>query len=308
VELIAANSGLTNAKADELMAYADSIPAVAAYPLHRPLFTLAGDSITFGTVAGVNPYYTWAHTFLRNMRATYDVEIANVGVIGAGCSGWGSTLAPYYDAARVRNVAIFSAGTNDFVGAGANAATIEANYWASCDAIRALGYQVIAATILPRGGLFGGAGATEASCEAVRATLNAAIIANWHSHADGLADVTTLPMGAPGASGGTLPNTWYTADGVHPTEAGHAALETVYRAAAIALLASDEPAPEAPPEARMLTLERVLDWTSSPRVYLFSLKTPGSVVVDQSGAPDGTMTFDDGSYVVFDDGSYVLDA
>ena len=104
--------------------------------------------------------------------------------------------------------------------------TFLSDYAAYCDARRAAGWKVAVVTILPR------ISDVSDSFNSRRSTINAAI-ATWVGvHCDAIVDFAADPTMGPNsaANGVSTYNATYYADGVHPTNAGHVILETVYRA------------------------------------------------------------------------------
>lgn len=97
---------------------------------------------------------------------------------------------------------------------GATAAQAIADYWSWVDAVKAQGYKVVVVTVLPRTN-----SGTPGTFEADRQTCNTALRADWHLHADALADVGN---DATIGQAGQTTNATYYADLVHLTDAGYA--------------------------------------------------------------------------------------
>ena len=114
----------------------------------------------------------------------------------------------------MRNVLVWFSGTNDIWGSSDSADTIITSISTACAARKAAGWQkVIVATILPRGP---GNDANETK----RQTVNASIRANYATYADGLVDIgNDATIGQATQNSNT---TYYNADQIHPSEAGHA--------------------------------------------------------------------------------------
>lgn len=110
-------------------------------------------------------------------------------------------------------------GANDLTNESLNVATWLSDFAAYCDARRAAGWKVVAATILP---------STNASVTAKRGTVNTALRSWVGVHADAIADFAADATMGPDAAAS---DTTYYADGVHPTAAGHALLEPIMTAA-----------------------------------------------------------------------------
>lgn len=117
-------------------------------------------------------------------------------------------------------------GANDLGGyAGATDAIAAADYttalFAFYDNLRAMGFKVVACTILPISG--GTAHNTR------RAIVNANIVASVGTHCDAVADFAANATMGGDASFTNFPADW--TDGTHPNAAGHVILETIYRTA-----------------------------------------------------------------------------
>jgi lysophospholipase L1-like esterase len=117
-------------------------------------------------------------------------------------------------------------GANDLVTLGAS--TFLERLAAYCDARRLAGWTVVVCTALPN---------TTGGFNAERATANTAIRTWVGVHADAICDFDTeATMGIDGNGSTTGPwDTTYYSDGLHPTAAGQALLEAVYRAVINAL-------------------------------------------------------------------------
>lgn len=108
-------------------------------------------------------------------------------------------------------------GANDLT-TSSDVAGFTASLAAYCDARRAAGWKVAVCTLLPN---------HNANFNSRRNTFNATVTGSWLGvHCDAIVDFAADPtMGPDGAEN----NLTYYLDGVHPTDAGHVILETVYR-------------------------------------------------------------------------------
>lgn len=272
------------------------------YPTTAPLVVIVGDSIARGVPLPTRQG-AWPFLMLPNLYSTAPVRLNDTAI-----SGWtleemqgqfSVRVEPLRSLLRLENILILAGGTNSLY-FGDSAATVLSLYLTYLDIARASGYKVIAHTILPR------SGGVPTTFEADRLTVNAGIRAAA-SHYDALAD--TAAVVGMGAFGDQLNATNYY-DQTHPTPAGHVLLEPAYRAAVLQLLAS-EPTPPGPPpfvSTKALTIERVLDWSAEPAVYLFSLANSGASAVVTPSEPDMAITLSDGSFVTLTDGSYATTA
>lgn len=229
----------------------------ASPPTSAPWVGIIGDSIA----RGVNLYQrdeAWPFLMLPNLYGTAPVRLTDTAI-----SGWtlaqmqadfAGSVQPFYSPSRSKNIVIVAGGTNSLYFGASKESTL-AQYLALCDTARAAGFLVVAHTLLPRD--FSG---FEANRQFVNTGIRAA-----SSHYDALADTAMIP-GMGGA--GDYADTTYYGDGTHPTIAGHVLLEPTYRAAVLAALQS-QPEPVVP-SGQLMTIRRVLDWESKPRIYLFS--------------------------------------
>jgi lysophospholipase L1-like esterase len=229
-QVVGVNRAVSDEESSRLMMWLTSQPIPAAFPVSKPLVAVLGDSIANGDqVAG---WQSWPFRILADLSDTNpDVQLLNAATNGSGIpkvknSDYSDFVLPWYSAARAKNILLVAAGTNDLANAN-NLSDLLDRYYSLLDSARATGWKTVACTILPRSnpGMVAGV----QGFEAARSTFNADLVANWASHADALADVAAINgMGAAGDSDNT---TYYAADKVHPTAAGHALLAPVYQAA-----------------------------------------------------------------------------
>lgn len=184
-----------------------------------------GDSLTAGGQAGAVAY----PTHLAALLSTVPLQGASVSNFGAAAATIATLAAdadtqidPLYDAMR-EPVVVFWAGTND-IGAGTDAATIQAAIQSYCEDRQAAGFSVVVGTIIPRKD----AGFT-AGMETIRNTVNGWIITNWATFADALADFTAHP--AFDAQADADDTTYYNADKLHLNTTGYALIASIVKTA-----------------------------------------------------------------------------
>lgn len=120
---------------------------------------------------------------------------------------------PLYSAGHAANVAICAGGLNDLAG-GTSAATIQGRIQTYCEARRLAGFEAIVATMFPAASV-----TAVPAWEAVRVAVNTWLRANWATFADGICD-----LDADARLQTTGNTTYFLADGVHTTAAGHAVI------------------------------------------------------------------------------------
>lgn len=158
-----------------------------------------GDSITTGF--GAFPY---TNSILLDESPQ---RIANVAVFGETLATMLANAPTDVDplhAPNGNNIVIIWGGTNDIT-LGATPAATYANLTSYIEARHAIGWKVIAVTMLSR-----------FQQEAGKNAYNALILAN-SAGADGIADFTATPLGI---DGGWANPVYFQADGVHPTSFG----------------------------------------------------------------------------------------
>lgn len=167
-----------------------------------------GDSITTGEKTGVD--FSWPE-LLAGMLHT-PVKVFNAGIPGKTAA---SSLtdnpsfqyaSPLYQAG-CHNIAVLLLGRND-ISASTPTATILVDLEAIGQDLQALGWTVIVSTVTP---------STGDGTDTARQALNAAIVANWPSFANGLANPGADPVIGPYAAAS---NATYYVDGTHPTALG----------------------------------------------------------------------------------------
>jgi lysophospholipase L1-like esterase len=190
-----------------------------------------GDSITVGF--GLTQGYPDLYGDDSTQTQLFGV---NLGASGTGLTyvedNLADVLARFATTTRVgkKNILTIQVGANDLVGLDAAGVTAYlVRYAAVCDEVRAAGVSLAIGTVLPRSDL-------AASFNTNRATVNTAI-SGWvgsgvGKHVDAVFDFAGDATMGPDAAASDL--TYYQ-DGVHPTAAGQAILEGIYKTAVDAL-------------------------------------------------------------------------
>lgn len=215
----------------QLLAWVASQVPAEAFPSKVNFIAIGGDSI--GEGFGVSSYQCWAYRMLPTLEAIGpQLKMLNLGIPGNNIpqaqAAFASTIAPLFSTNRLKNVLVAQIGTNSLAFGGLTAAQALTLYYQYCDTAKALGYYVIACTVLPRSDA-----GIDAGFEAKRTTYNADIVANYAAHANALCNFASVAgMGAAGDSNGAN----YQADHVHPSVAGYVLLTPIIQAACVAAL------------------------------------------------------------------------
>lgn len=181
-----------------------------------------GDSLTLGTGATNGLSYPSQLWTLRG-GVMSDAPF-NFGVSGQTIATSVTNVAKVdnlYNAANAKNVAILWSGIND-VANGVAAATVYNNIASWCTGRKALGFKVVVCTLPACGTLTG-------AQETVRQTVNASIVSNAATIANGLADLAANSHFD--AQADTADTTYYNADTVHLTNAGYGIVAGIISAA-----------------------------------------------------------------------------
>lgn len=175
---------------------------------------LYGDSMTMGV--GSETGKPW-HDYVTNRS---DSLWYNFGLDG------GYLFSPHVTAANVaalkgatEGVCVMWICTNDIIAGGRTAAQCETSLWAYTDTLRAAGMKVLVCTLQDF-----------ATNRAIKDDLNGRIVANWATHADGIVRLDTAPELDDAAD-----TTYFTSDGVHLKDTGHAAVGALIQTAMAAL-------------------------------------------------------------------------
>ena len=195
--------------------------AISHYKLRQVIFD--GNSLTIGT--GATAYTTDYPTQCAALLGTNYAAI-NFGVAGQTTPQMTADAVAQVDplySTPFSKILVAWEGTNDIVIGGADAATAYANLVTYCQARRAAGYKVIIVTVIKRG-------PAGAGFETTRNTLNANIVANWATFADGLADV-----GAAAQLQNSADTTYYNADGIHLNATGYGVVAAIVKTAVEAI-------------------------------------------------------------------------
>lgn len=219
--------GMVGVYSGDITAHANWPAFLAAAQAHYGLTTAGsliavdGDSretnYPHGASPSPSPAQAWP-ALLSNTTST-PVTICNFGVPAQTQAQMNADavaqIDSLYSATYAKNIAITAGGINDLPSS--SAATIESAIQTWCTTRRAAGFQVIVATIPPATSVSG-------ANETKRAAINAWVVANWASWADGLCDLAAdSRMQTPADT------TYYLADGVHYTAAGHAVVAELMR-------------------------------------------------------------------------------
>jgi hypothetical protein len=196
--------------------------ALRIQPQCRDRMVIVGDSITVGADTPAQPWWRQALPSFDGDWKIYNNALEGDRVAPA-LPGYSVAGGNAYASGR-RNVMVVAYGTNDLAqmnpanGDAANATTVYNDLVTWCGLARATGYKVVICTILPRNNSFTG-GQTVTSFEASRLLLNAQIVANWATFADGLADYGGDPY--IGQLANVTDLTWMNGN-LHPKSRGHA--------------------------------------------------------------------------------------
>jgi lysophospholipase L1-like esterase len=185
----------------------------------RSLLVFDGDSLTLGTGSTAGNSYPDQTLALLGGESLY--KFHNFGFSGAKTYQIAADVATQtdvlYGARYPLNVYALWVATNNLKLAEA-VATVYAEYVALCEDRRAVGFKVIAFTVLPRHDSVPG------GFEADRQSFNTLIRANWSTFADALADVAADSR--IGDAGDDNDATYYS-DEVHLTDAGYAVVASI---------------------------------------------------------------------------------
>jgi lysophospholipase L1-like esterase len=219
-QALAYGAVLTDAEVEQVLGRLASDGGVAR-PTPTRLLIFDGDSLTVGVYA----YPGYTDQCLMSVGGTFRAH--NTAVAGQLVSAMRSNAAGrvdvLYDASVPLRAVVIWGGTNDLA-TGVAAATAYEDLRQYCLDRRAVGWEVVVATMLPRS--FAG---DDADTETERSAFNALIRANWSSFADALADVAADTR--IGDAGDENDTTYYDADKAHMTTAGYAVVAEVVAAA-----------------------------------------------------------------------------
>jgi len=209
-ELIVTPNTMTDANRSRLMDYFTARYGIAASAPTINWVVCEGDSLTAGFGLGTPATEAWPAVLIASKGATW--MATNMGVSGktiaTATTAGAANIDTLFDTKVANNppVVIVWAGTNDLA-AGATAAAAYANLSTFITARKATGWRVIALTMIKRG--------VDAGLETKRGQYNALILANT-AGADAVVDV-----GADAAFDDVTDATYYQADQIHTTAAGH---------------------------------------------------------------------------------------
>ncbi len=186
----------------------------------RGLIVCDGNSLTAASYGAFNPYPAVLDELLG-----FRYNVINVGVGGQTTQQMTADgvaqVDALYAAGHDCNICVPWEVRNDFVGNSLTPAQAVANYWTYCDARQSAGWEVVAVTVLPSDGV----------ASADLATINAAIRADYASHADVLADVAADARLADNSNAD-----YFISDTTHLSNAGLVAVAETVAAAMASLL------------------------------------------------------------------------
>jgi lysophospholipase L1-like esterase len=225
-EIVAKGAAFSNAEWSSLVDYSTAKWGT----LDRRILMMDGDSITAGTGASPSSN-SWAELLKAELGSTrwFIINQAASGqtvadrTAGGGPSEWmrkSAATVEFLPALRTqgKNILIAWGGTNDLF-YGASAVSAFDQYKAYCQDARSAGYLVIASTMLDRNTAGG------SWTRAAMTTFNTSVRSDWATFADALVDPITADSRFDDYTSALF------ADGVHPSNAGHALLHPLFKAA-----------------------------------------------------------------------------
>lgn len=185
----------------------NALKAYAQIASSKTYLACDGDSLTQGQSVATSYPYQLADLLGRSAH-----DYCNYGVSGqtaVQCAADASYTIDPLATSFTDAICLAWMGTNDISGGASQAATYNAIV-AYCQARQAAGYAVVVMTILPRAGF-------DAGKEAIRVAVNAAIVTNYATFADGLVNVA-----ADTRLDDFTDTTYFLGDQTHLTAAGYA--------------------------------------------------------------------------------------
>lgn len=228
-EIIVCSSAITGTQRDQLYAYLAAKWNWQAANV-RPQIICTGNSLTAGTGAS-----DAAHSFPRQLAVLMPTwDVVNMGVSGVDTNYLIShdpidLDAPLYGTSRKQNICVCWEITNDLVNGnhGTTATYNSVVQW--CNDRRAAGWKVLVGTAIDRDPTNAASGGN-ASFATQRLAVNALVVANWATFADGLVDL------AGNANLATNTNeTYFDPDHVHLNDTGYGVVASLVQAAVLAL-------------------------------------------------------------------------
>jgi lysophospholipase L1-like esterase len=254
------NSALSGADRDLAMAFAKAFPAPQAWPDDRVEIAWVGNSITRSTACDYAQSFPFLTLAAVRAAGYTNAENNNVAVGGTGVNKLvdpiNGALPPNsnnlfqraqtsYSATRIKNVMVIALGTNNLAagdndvefilhGTGSLAATFPGSgLYPAIDAAVAQGWKVVVVTPGPRTDCDPG---YQPTYNSRRTEVCNDLVANGPSHGALVVDTRGIAnFGGPTDSNNT---TYYSADKIHPNNAGHALLAPSVTAAVLAALAA----------------------------------------------------------------------
>ncbi len=181
-----------------------------------PMLFAAGDSITYGYTLANPATQAWPVLLSLTNQPGYSITNAGIPNIGAGSLAGAepNRIAPYCHSAQGPVVAILFAGTNDVDAFGISPEGALGNIAAWVSKIKAAGCRAFVGTMVSRQSPGG---------DANKDALDALILSQYKViGADGVIDFAANPL--LGADGASTNATYFYADDIHPTAAGHVLL------------------------------------------------------------------------------------
>jgi hypothetical protein len=239
---------VSDSERDALIAWTVNQIVPPAYPNSSILFGYVGDSITRMSQANYGLGYPFlALASIRN--AGYIAENCDTAISGSGVTNILNpadipftpflNCVPFYSPARQKNIMVIQLGTNDIANGngvaytlyGTGSGSAYTGLYPACDFARNQGWKVVLITIGPRSDSMV---VSQNTYNTQRAQLNNDILTNGLNHADRVVDTTGIVNF--GRDGDSDNATYYSADKIHPINAGHALLAPSVTAALLSLM------------------------------------------------------------------------
>lgn len=218
-QVLLISRAISDSENDAMVSWLTATPAPLYFPTTIDAVVITGDSISRGL--GVSDRRDWWMSIMQeSLCTTRNINVFNGGqsgdTIGFQRTAYPTTMKPFYNAARTKNIFLAPIGINNMRTMGQDGPTALAEYYSYLDLVKTDGFLPIACTVLP----------TTTVSSTVTNYFNTHVRAEWigRGYSD-LADVAVVP-------GLTDPNdTAIYPDGLHPSAAGNALMAPVYAAA-----------------------------------------------------------------------------
>jgi hypothetical protein len=219
----------SDAEVDTLLAFMRAVPAPRFCPPEIPLIAVNGDSIAASSagIFQVPISVRWSSIAQQILNATQPVNLINAAISGDSIVHqrdvtFPTVLAPFYNAARSKNIHFLAAGTNDIATGGRTGPVVLADQYAAADGSMAAGWLPVVATILPRNP---GGGFDVANFNTQAGHYNTHLKAEASGRGYVVCDFASIPQAADPT------NTTYYSDGIHPLPPLHVLMGQVAAAA-----------------------------------------------------------------------------